>query len=155
MYDGQQHYIRDLLDSVMNKFSIEIIYIKKDNNDYLFKIAEALKKKEFIAMHGDRFLPGTNNVTKTFMGLDAEFPTGPVYLASKYDVPVVYVSAMKEKTTHYHFYATEPKLYKYPANLKTRKQEISTMLDDYVAEMEKMIKQYPLQWFNYYQFWKE
>jgi predicted LPLAT superfamily acyltransferase len=154
MYDGEQHYIRDLLASVMKKYNIEIIYIKDNNNDYLYKIAEALKNKEIIAMHGDRFLPGTNNVTKTFLGYEAEFPTGPVYLASKYNVPVVYVSAMKERTTHYHFYATPPKLYKYPSNLKTRKEELSVMMDDYVGEIERMLKLYPLQWFNYYKFWK-
>ncbi|MBS4012499.1 MAG: lysophospholipid acyltransferase family protein [Bacteroidetes bacterium] len=154
MYDGEQHYIRDLVGSVMRKYNIEIIYIKENSNDYLFKIAEALKNKEIIAMHGDRFLPGTNNAVKNFMGFEAEFPTGSVYLASKYNVPVVYVSAMKEKTTHYHFFATPPKLYKYPANLKTRKQELSAMMDDYIAEMERVVKQYPLQWFNYHQFWK-
>ncbi len=155
MYDGQQHYIRDLLSSVMKDYNIEIIYIKKNNNDYLFKIAEVLKNKEFIAMHGDRFLPGTKNISKKFLGKEADFPTGPVYLASKYNVPVVYVSAMKESTTHYHFYATTPKYYKYPSKLKERQKEISIMLDDYINEMERMIKKYPLQWFNYYQFWKE
>ncbi|MFW5793110.1 MAG: lipid A biosynthesis acyltransferase [Bacteroidota bacterium] len=154
MYDGEQAYIKELLSSVMKDFRIKIIYIKDNDNSYLFEISEALKRKEIIAMHGDRFLPGTNNVTKTFLGYKAQFPTGPVYLASKYNVPVIYVSAMKERPTHYHFYATPPKYYPYPANLKTRKEDISLMLDDYIAEMEKMIKKYPLQWFNYYKFWQ-
>lgn len=155
MYDGEQEYIKELLSSVMQEYRIKIIYIKENDNSYLFEIAEALKRKDIIAMHGDRFLPGTNNIEKTFMGHKAKFPTGPFYLASKYNVPVIYVSAMKEKPTHYHFYATEPKYYKYPANLKTRRNEISVMMDDYIEVMESMIKKYPLQWFNYYQFWKK
>jgi len=28
------------------------------------------------------------------------------------------------------------------------------MVDDYVKEMEKIVKAYPLQWFNFYYFWK-
>ncbi len=155
MYDGEQEYIKELLSSVMQEYRIKIIYIKENDNSYLFEIAEALKRKDIIAMHGDRFLPGTNNIEKTFMGHKAKFPTGPFYLASKYNVPVIYVSAMKEKPTHYHFYATEPKYYKYPANLKTRRNEISVMMDDYIEVMESMIKKYPLQWFNYYQFWEK
>jgi predicted LPLAT superfamily acyltransferase len=28
-------------------------------------------------------------------------------------------------------------------------------LNDYAAEMEKKVKQYPEQWFNYYNFWEQ
>lgn len=29
------------------------------------------------------------------------------------------------------------------------------MLNDFVAEMEVKVKQYPLQWYNYYNFWQD
>ncbi len=154
MYDGMQQSIKELIDDVVRKKNIGFILISQYNSSYLYEIANALKRKEIIAMHGDRFLPETNTVTTKFMGHETELPAGPFYLASKYGVPVVYVSAIKEKTTHYHFYATKPKYFKYPANVKTRKSELKAMVDDYVQEMEKMVRAYPLQWFNFYQFWK-
>ncbi len=154
MYDGMQQQIKDLMDEVVQKKNIDIILIKEGDGSYLIKIAEALKNKDIIAMHGDRYLPGTKTITTDFLGYKAKFPTGPFYLAGKYKVPVVYVSAMKEKTTHYHFFATKPKYFKYPTNLKTRDAELKIMVDDYVNEMEKVIKQYPLQWFNFYKFWE-
>ncbi len=154
MYDGMQQQVKDLMNEVINKKNIGLILIRENDSSYLYKIREALNRKEIIAMHGDRFLPGANTVTTTFLGYKTELPAGPFYLASKYGVPVVYVSAMKEKTTHYHFYATRPKYLKYPANIKTRKAELKAMVDDYVKEMEKMVRAYPLQWFNFYHFWK-
>jgi len=154
MYDGEQQQIKELMAQVIKKKKTGIIYIKDNDISYLYKIADALKKKEIIAIHGDRFLQGSNKVTTTFLNYKADFPSGPFYLASKYKVPVVYVSAMKETATHYHFYATKPVYNRYPSNLKTRKTELKAMVDDYVREMEKMVLKYPLQWFNYYQFWK-
>ena len=43
----------------------------------------------------------------------------------------------------------------YPGNIKKRKEEIYTKSKIYIQELEKMIKKYPLQWFNYYQFWQD
>jgi len=154
MLDAEHKKIKNMLDSVMKEKSMNIIPIKNDFS-HIVAIAEALKNKEIVAIHGDRYLPGTNAVSVNFLGEDALFPAGPLYLASKYEVPVTFVSAMKETATHYHFFATKPKQYKYPANLKTRKQEIATMVTDYVEELERVVKKYPLQWFNYYQFWEK
>jgi len=155
MFDGEQQNIKNYIDSVVSEKKIGIIFIQKDNFNYLKEIDQALKNKEMIAIHGDRVLPGSSNtVTCNFMGKPADFPTGPMYLASKYQVPVTYVSAIKETTTHYHFYATEPKIFPYPAKLSQRKVMLQQMLTDYVKNLEKMLWQYPLQWFNYYHFWK-
>ncbi len=153
MYDGMQQHIKNLIDRVVNKDSIGFIFIKENGSDHLFKIDQALKNKEIIAMHGDRYMPGNKTVTTSFLDHEAKLPVSPFYLASKYGVPVSYVSAVKEKTTHYRFYATKPKYFKYPANPKTRNDELKIMVDDYVREMEKMVLAYPLQWFNFYQFW--
>ncbi len=151
MYEAEHQKIKELLDKEMNK-SAHIIPIKEDYS-HLFKIREAFKNNEIVAMHGDRFLPGTNTVTINFMGREAQFPTGPLYLASKDAVPVSFVFTLKESSKHYHFYATPPKVYDYPSKIKTRKSDLRNMVKDYVSSLEHMLRKYPLQWFNYYPFW--
>lgn len=74
---------------------------------------------------------------------------GPFLLAAKFKVPVSFVFAVKESKLHYHFFASEVKDYT-AANKDAVMQE---MLNEYAAEMEKKLKQYPEQWFNYYNFW--
>jgi predicted LPLAT superfamily acyltransferase len=113
-----------------------------------------LLNKEIIAMNGDRYMPGNRTITCNFMSREADFPVSPFYMAGKYNVPVVYVFAMKETKYHYHFYATPPRNLENFGNLKLREETLKKVVFEYVARLEKMLYKYPVQWFNYYNFWK-
>ena len=152
LYESEHQKIEELLEKNMVKKNANIIPIK-DDFSHLYKIKDAFLNNEIVVMHGDRFLPGTSTVIMDFMNRSAQFPTGPLYLASKNNVPVSYVYALKKSATHYHFYATKGKIYPYPAKIKTRRQELKIMVKDYVLSLESIIEKYPLQWFNYYPFW--
>ena len=102
-------------------------------------------------MHADRFLPGNKTLTADFLGSPARFPMGPFLLASTFKVPVSFVFAVKESKLHYHFFASEIKDY----STFAKNEIMQEMLNDYAAEMEKKVKQYPEQWFNYYNFWQQ
>lgn len=105
-------------------------------------------------MNGDRFMPGNKTMMMPFMGKTAEFPVSPFYMAAKMKVPAVYVFAMKESKYHYHFYATPPREIKGFESIKNREKIMKDVLSEYVSNLEHMVKKYPLQWFNYYPFWK-
>lgn len=152
MLEAEHEKIKNLLENVMVERNMNIIPISEDFS-HMFKIAEALSKNELIVIHGDRFMPGSKSITTNFMGFDAEFPTGVFYLAVKQQKPVTFVSALKETSTHYHFYSTKPKVYE---NIKgkTRNELVSEIINDYKTNIEGILKKYPLQWFNYYYFWK-
>lgn len=154
MYEAEHKKIKELLNSKMKKNNTNIITIK-DDFSHLFNIRRAFDRNEIVVMHGDRFLPETNTVIVEFLNKPAQFPTGPLYLASKNNVPVSFVYTLKDSATHYHFYATKGKVYPYPSKIKTRKQEMENMVRDYVTSLESIIKKYPLQWFNYHPFWEE
>jgi predicted LPLAT superfamily acyltransferase len=154
MLEAEREKIRETLDRVMVNKRLNVISQKEDFS-HLFAIDEALRKNEFVVIHGDRYLPGTNTVTVSFMGKPARFPSGPLYLASKKGVPVSFVYSLKDSGTHYHFYATPGKIFPYPSRMKTRKREISKMVESYVDSLENMVRKYPLQWFNYYHFWEQ
>jgi predicted LPLAT superfamily acyltransferase len=67
-----------------------------------------------------------------------------------FGVPVSFVFAFREPGFHYHFYATEFTVYKDKHDVAL--DEISR---DYVLELERKVRQYPLQWFNYFNFWEK
>lgn len=154
MFDEEHQKIKDLLDTVVQKKKVSIIPIK-NSYEHLYAIEEALKKGEFIAMHGDRFLPGTKTVKCSFLGEEAHFPTGPIYLASKFKTPVTYVSAVKTSQSHYHFYATKPEILKYPSKIKTRNADLKKQIIPYVKNLEYLVRKNPTQWFNFYPFWNK
>lgn len=154
MREAEHEQIKELLEKVMVNKKLRVIPQKEDYT-HLFLIEQALERNEFVVMHGDRYTEGANTVRLNFMGKQAQFPSGPIYLASKKGVPVSFVYTLKEGKTHYHFYATPGKIYPYPARIKSRKEEIRGMVEDYVSSLETMLNLYPHQWFNYYHFWEE
>ncbi len=152
MLEAEHEKIKALLDDIMTRKSMNIIPMK-DDMSHLIKINEALKKKELIAIHGDRFIEGNKTITGKLLGHDAEFPYGPFYMALKYNRPVTFVSAAKETNTHYHFYATDPVKFDVTREKEIFKKQITQLLNFYTIEMERILKKYPEQWFNYYYFW--
>lgn len=154
MLEAEHENINGLLKEVLTKKNVRIIPIK-DDLSHLTEIQAAFSRNELVAIHGDRFLHGADSVMVDFMGKPALLPTGPLYMASKFKVPVSFVVTVKERKNHYHFYATKAKIFEYPSRLSNRKAELKKMVQEYAAVIENRLKQYPLQWFNYYQFWKK
>jgi predicted LPLAT superfamily acyltransferase len=106
-------------------------------------------------MHGDRFRDQAKTIETTFLGKKAEFPAGPFIMAAKFGVPVTFVFSVKEGSSHYHFFATEPIQLKRARTEEQTNTAVNEILQRYIKEFEKMVIRYPEQWFNYYQFWKE
>lgn len=148
MFDGEHERIKKYLSSVTGERNVNIIVIK-DDLSHIYAINEALSNQELVCMHADRFLEGNKTVTASFLGADARFPAGPFLLAATFRVPVSLVFAFKETSSHYHLYATQPREYH-----GRRRQGVETAVQDFVHELEAMVKKYPEQWFNYYDFWE-
>ena len=88
-----------------------------------------------------------------FLGDEASFPAGSFLLPVKFNVPVSFVFAMKERSDHYHFFASKPVLFNPPGNAHERENQSGILLDMYISGLENMLEKYPEQWFNYYDFW--
>lgn len=153
MFDAEEQRIKQYLNTVHVFKNINIIVIR-DDLSHIYEIKNALDRNELIAMHGDRFVEKSKTITCNFIGKDAPFPYGPFFLASKFNVPVSFTYAMKESGRHYHFYATPLYTFQKTTSRVEREKEISSLLNEYSKETEKILKKYPLQWFNYYDFWK-
>lgn len=148
MYDGEHKKIKEYLAAVTGEKSVRIIFIKNDLS-HIYEINQALKNNELVCMHADRFLEGNKTMAIKFLDQPARFPMGPFVLAATFKVPVSFVFAVKENDLHYHLFATEIKEYDH---LK-KEEAMQIMLADYATNMERMVKEYPEQWFNYYNFW--
>ncbi|UCG27305.1 MAG: acyltransferase [Bacteroidales bacterium] len=153
MFDAEHERIKQYLDQILVHRNVSIIIIKEDLS-HLYEIKNALARNELIAMHGDRFLEKSKIITCCFLGKEASFPYGPFYLASKFNVPVSFTYAMKESKYHYHFYATPLYILPSVVSKPEREKTITDLVNKYARETEKMLKKYPVQWFNYYDFWQ-
>lgn len=148
MYDGEADQIKATFDAEGASRNFNVIAIK-DDMSHIYEMSAALNRNEFICMHADRFVAGNRTIKALFLGKEAHFPLGPFILASKLRAPVSFVFALKEHDTAYTFYATKPQVFEGRGMLGA-----TAMLEAYITELEAKLKQYPEQWFNYFDFWK-
>ena len=152
MYDAEHQKIKGYLADVLQR-NVHFIIIREDYS-HLQEIKEAFSRGEIIAMHGDRYIEGNKTVVTEFLGKNAAFPIGPVNLAARFNVPAAYVFAVKESNTHYHFYSTPLQNIEFSNNLKKRDAILASAVTKFADAFETVVYKYPLQWFNYYDFWK-
>ena len=151
MFDNEHQQIKDYLSTITGKRNMRVIVVRDNDISHIYEINDALKNNELVCMHADRFIEGNKTMAVDFLGEKARFPMGPFVIAATLNVPVSYVFAMKENNLHYHLFASEIKTYEQPSK-ELRRQE---MLTDFVNEMTDKIKLFPVQWYNYYNFWQQ
>jgi predicted LPLAT superfamily acyltransferase len=141
--DLEDSAIKSYLESVTSRSAIKFIIVK-DDLSHIFEINAALSRNELVCFTGDRYFEGTKYFTEEFLGEKANFPAGPFLIASRLNVPVVFVYVMKEPKLHYHLFARQA---------HTKHRDEKALLKAYARDVESMVKRYPLQWFNYFDFW--
>lgn len=143
--DNERNEIKEYLESVTDKPKAKFIYIKEDLS-HIFEINSALSKNELVCFTGDRYFENTKFLTQNLLNKEAKFPAGPFSIASRLRVPVAFVYVMKETSKHYHLYT----------RMATAKQrDAQGLLKNYTESIEYILKKYPLQWFNYFDFWDD
>ena len=155
MYENEHESIKKYMEEVEKKKNVNIIAIKDGEMGHLIELHNAFSKNELVVMHGDRFRDGVQTLEANFLGKVAKFPAGPFIMAAKFGVPLSVVFAVKETSTHYHFFASDPIQVKRARDPKQTEAAVQELFHRYIEEVEKMVYRYPEQWFNYYAFWKE
>jgi predicted LPLAT superfamily acyltransferase len=145
IYDAEHEQIKSYLDEVTGRKPFNIIPIQ-DNLSHIYLMSEALMRGELICMHADRYLAGHKTVAVDFLGEAAHFPLGPFQMIKALKAPYTFVYAIKDGATHYELFAR-------PIKLASDYASVDDMVSDYVQDVEGMVRRYPTQWFNYYDFW--
>ena len=143
--DLEHSAIKNYLESITKKSTIKFIIIK-DDLTHIFEINSALARNELVCFTGDRYFEGVKSLSENLLGKEAKFPAGPFLIATRLKVPVVFVYVMKEANLHYHLYTRESKV---------KHRDEKGLLKAYTESVESMLQKYPLQWFNYFDFWNQ
>lgn len=143
--DNEHRAIKEYLETISVKSNIKFIIIKEDMS-HVFDMNNALSNNELICFTGDRYFEGNKVLQEELLGKEANFPAGPFLLGSRLKVPVIFVYVMKETRTHYHLYAKE---------VQFKHRDAQDLLKKYTESIEQILKEYPYQWFNYFDFWNE
>lgn len=147
VYDTEHEQIKKTLEQTTGGRHYKVILIKEDHS-HIYEIAEALQRNEIICMTADRFMPEMRTDTVDFIGAPARFPVGPFQLIKSFRVAYTFVYGVKASATHYHCFAR-------PLRQATSQTTLRSIMEDYAHDLEGMVKSYPDQWFNFFDFWEK
>ena len=147
-YGGESEVMMEFRRKILSMHNIGLIEVN-GSMEHIFQMNAAIDRGEIVSMTGDRMLGSPKSFRCQFMGADANFPMGPFALAVQKEVPIVAVFCMRGKWGVYNVYVR--KITAAPG-LPPR-ASMQDMAQKFAAELESIVRLYPTQWFNYYDFW--
>ncbi|MBO6026696.1 MAG: acyltransferase [Bacteroidales bacterium] len=150
VYAGETATVMENRQRVLSQNNMNMILVKEDLS-HLFALNAALDNGEMVSMPADRIFGSQKNVDCQFFGSTAHFPLGAFAMAVQKDVPVLAVFVMKEGMKKYHAYVREIQCEKQAG----KRERMSQLAQNFAVQLEDIVRRYPTQWFNYFDFWKQ
>lgn len=132
--------------------NIHMTAVKPDMS-HIFELNTFLSDGGIVSMPGDRNVGSAKTITVQLLGADADLPQGPFALAVARSCPLTAVFCMKKSWDTYDlrvFRLDDASVADLPRN--KRQQQLA---DNYAKALDSVLRDYPTQWFNFYEFWKK
>lgn len=152
VYAGETQTIQQNRSNVLQQNNIRLIPVFEDMS-HLFAASIAIQDGEIVSMPCDRNHGSNKSVTCDFLNGRANFPTGAFALATSFDVEPIAVFVIKTSTTKYKIFVKP--IITEAAPQSSKQEKIEAYVQSYVRELDNIVREYPEQWFNYYDFWLE
>jgi len=151
METNQSPAVSRLLEGLNPKVAQTVI--PQESPDALLRIQQSLQEGAMVGLLGDRVINEQRSTTAPFLGKEARFPTGPLYIARRLDVPVVLFFGVHLGGNRYeiHFEA-----FRQPgADSSGDSERVEELVARYAERLEAYARAYPYNWFNFYDFWND
>ena len=150
VYAGETATVMENRQRMLSQNNMSMIPVKEDMS-HLFTLNTAIDNGEIVSMPADRIYGSQKAAECMFFGEKARFPLGAFALAAQKNVAMLAVFVMKESYKTYHAYV---RVIQCDRDAKIREQ-MSQLAQNFASNLEEIVKRYPTQWFNYFDFWKQ
>ncbi|WP_233261368.1 glycosyltransferase [Vitiosangium sp. GDMCC 1.1324] len=115
------------------------------------EMIRALREGTLLAIQGDRSVD--RHVARVpFLGREASFPVGPFMLAAVSGAPLIATFSIQLGPATYRFFAQPPLRLRFERG-RDRDTQLREWVEQYVRQLESLAREFPYQWFNFYDFW--
>ncbi len=154
VYHENAKRFNDYLNKVNSEFSLNLISVQKVGPEIPMFLKEKVDNKEWVFVVGDRRSvqdnPRTLNIS--LLGKDAIVSEGPFIIGYLLDVPIYFIHCFREgKQFRLQIRPVEKRIERLRVN---RREFTRDLADQYAQELERVILKDPLQWFNFFDFWR-
>jgi predicted LPLAT superfamily acyltransferase len=150
VFAGETDTVMENRERLLAANNMRMILVKEDLS-HLFALNAAIDKGEIVSMPADRIFGSQKNVECQFFGETAHFPMGGFALAAQKEVNVLVVFVMKEGMRTYHAFVRAIQC----DRTASKREQIKQLAQSFATQLEAIVRRYPTQWFNYFDFWKQ
>jgi len=129
----------------LNPAIAEAVITMGDPNSIL-QAKDWIETGGYIGILADRVYQADKTVTRQFLGQNAKFSTGPFRLIKLFKVPVIFFCGVYLGGNRYAIHFEKLDFSKH--------SNIDENVVLYIQTLEKYTNAYPLNWFNFYDYWK-
>ena len=156
VFMGETETVMKNRSKVFTPNNIEMVPIMPDMS-HIFTLNNALADGHIASMPSDRIFGSQKALVCRFFGQEAKFPLGPFSLAVSRSCGALAVFVMKKRWDTYAISIFDlRKGFEHlgPDQLSKKAVRQQALADEFARRLEETVRQYPTQWFNYYDFWK-
>ncbi|WP_084197413.1 LpxL/LpxP family acyltransferase [Solimonas soli] len=141
-----------ILERLNPRIAASIIDASERGPDFLLKLKDALGRGELVCLMADRARAGEPSVRVPLFGEDVELPMAPWIVASLLEVPVITGFAVHRGGGRY-----EARIEEFADDIRierrTRALDAQRLAGDYARRLERVLREAPYNWFNFYDYW--
>ena len=157
MFTAHAQRINDFFAAIAPDEQVRVISMDPTNSRTAFEIRACLERGEFVGILGDRVAPGERRgrtAIVPFLGRPAEFSLRPFLLATTLGAPLLFAVCVRTEAAKYT--AHVERLFdgeRVPR--ATRESVAAGLLQAYADALGSWCRRAPLQWFNFYAYWRD
>lgn len=162
VYTQNSQKITAMLEEANEAYHLKLIYVQEIDPGTAMMLRGKVDAGEVVVIVGDRVpvTPGRPmgraqgaTVKAPFLGRPAPFPVGPYVLAHVLECPVLLFFCLREAGAYTMF--AEPFAENIHLPRKGRDAATAAWATRYAARLADYAARFPLQWYNFYDFWSE
>ena len=147
--------ISEALSALNPEVNLRLIDVGRpeDGVDFMFRIQRCIDAGELVAIMADRVGTDGKCADVPLLGGTVSLPTGPYLLAHALGCPVYFACGLFTEPNRYDLFC-EPLAERIALPRKGREEALKVWMQKYAAFIEKYARQAPMNWFNFFPYWK-
>ena len=150
VYAGETETVMQNRQRILSQHNMQMIPVSQDLS-HLFALNAAIDRGDIVSMPADRIFGSQKSAECEFFGQTAKFPLGAFAMATQKNVAALAVFVMKDGMKKYHIIVRKITA----DSAANHRVQMSQMAQSFATNLEEVVRQYPTQWFNYFDFWKQ
>ncbi len=150
MFPKNAHHIQQTLASINPSVVLDLIPLGQI--DSMLEIHRRIQEGAMVGILADRASGPDKYLELPFLGATAPLPSGPFRMAVMLRHPVFFMTGLYRGNNQYevHFEL----LTDFSSPSASREEEIRSLMEKYLAVLERHCREAPFNWFNFFDFWK-